>query len=255
MTSLPGGYNLVTLDRIDSTNEEAKRLAAAGDAGDAGNQGITVIHAFEQTAGRARRGRNWVSPPGNLYCSLLLVPECPIAEIPQYGFVAGIALRDALVGLLPRDCVVACKWPNDLLVNGSKVAGMLLEAAGTPHRSLDWLAIGVGLNINHHPEGTEFPATDLEKAGGKGIELETVLSRFIVEFESWRTRWLDDGFAPIREAWLATAHGQGAQITVRLDNSTYSGTFADLDVDGALLLDQGHTVRRIAAGDVYFAAA
>jgi BirA family transcriptional regulator, biotin operon repressor / biotin---[acetyl-CoA-carboxylase] ligase len=251
MTALPDGYALITLDSIDSTNEEAKRVAAADRAG---NGIVTVIRANEQTAGKARRGRGWVSRPGNLYCSLLLIPDCPVAQTPQYGFVAGIALREVVAALLPRERAIACKWPNDLLVDGRKVAGVLLEGAGVAHQSLDWLVIGVGANIEHHPDGTEFPATDLTALGGIGITPEYFLSQFVAAFERWRRRWREEGFGAVRQSWLAVAHGRGSAITVRLDGSTFSGVFADLDTDGALVLDQGHTVRRVTAGDVFFAA-
>lgn len=252
MTALPDGYALITLDSIDSTNEEAKRVAATNWLD---NGIVTVIRANEQTAGKSRRGRGWVSQPGNLYCSLLLAPDCPASETPQYGFVAGIALREVVAGLLPGECVISCKWPNDLLVDGRKIAGVLLEGSGVAHQSLDWLVIGVGANIDHHPEGTEFPATDLKALGGKGITPELFLSQFIDAFERWKRRWREEGFAAVRQAWLAVAHGQGMAITVRLDGSTFSGVFVDLDVDGALMLDQGHGLRRVTAGDVFFAAA
>ena len=253
MMALPDGYRLIVLDSVDSTNEEARRLAASGAFDTAA--GITVIRAAEQTSGRARRGRGWESRPGNLYASLLLRPGCPAAEAPQLGFVAGVALHEAVRGMLPAQRRVACKWPNDLLVDGRKVAGMLLEGAGASGQKLDWLVIGVGVNVAHHPPATEFPATDLAEAGCDGVTPERLLLAFLAAFDVWRARWRADGFAAVRRAWLAAAHGRGGPLTVRLDAVTYSGTFADLDADGALLLEQGDGMRRVTAGDVFFAAA
>lgn len=252
MTHLPDGYVLISLDSVDSTNEEGRRLVAAGAAAPGS---ITVIRAGEQTAGRARRGRGWVSRPGNLYASLLLRPACRPDAVPQLGFVAGVALREAITGLLPDGRGVTCKWPNDVLVDGRKVAGVLLEGIGEPGKSLEWLVIGSGVNVSHHPEGTEFPATNLTADGCVGLTPDLLLDRYIVAFDIWQRRWRQEGFIPVRDAWLTSAHGRGGTMTVRLNDVTYSGTFRDLDADGALLLDQDTGIRRVTAGDVFFAAA
>ena len=135
---LPPPFSLVAVDRIDSTNDEARRLVAQG----AGHG--TVIWAKEQTAGRGRRGRAWVSPPVNIHCSIVLHPGPSLAHAPQLTFVAAVALRDALAEFLPS-APFQCKWPNDLLVAGRKVAGMLLEVAGP------WIILGVGVNVAHTP--------------------------------------------------------------------------------------------------------
>ena len=241
MTALPAGYRLVAIDRVDSTNEEAKRLAARGGADG------TVVWAREQTAGRGRRGRTWVSPPGNLYCSVLLRPACSVATAAQIGFVAGMALSEVVSEALP-DARVCCKWPNDILVNGRKIAGILIETSAAGGGPLDWLILGMGVNVADHPPATD--ATSLDAEGGN-LTVEELLTLLTVRFAAWRNTWSRQGFGPVRAAWLDRAGGLGAPIAVRLERETLNGTFADLDADGALVLEAAGERRRITAGDVF----
>lgn len=228
---LPAFYRLQVFEELASTNDEAKRLAAAG-----APEGALIV-ARRQTAGRGRSGRVWESPPGNLYFSLLLRPGRPPAESAQLSFVTALALSDAL------PAPTALKWPNDILARGRKLCGILLEG------SADALVVGCGVNVESAPPG----ATCL-RAEGADAAPETVLAAFCEAFLPWRRRWAEEGFAPIREAWLARAHGLGAAVTARLGRETLHGVFADLDGDGALVLDLGAgNRRRIAAGEVYFA--
>ena len=246
MIALPSGYTLVRLDSVDSTNEEAKRRAVAGEPDG------TVVLASEQTRGRGRRGRGWVSPAGNLYCSLLLRPEGDLETTMQMGFVTALALHGGLAARAPRGVAIACKWPNDVLVDGRKCAGILMETSGGAGRP-DWLVIGFGINVASHPETSEFPATSLYEAGFGTVAVEALFADLIGRFDDWRRRWLEAGFAAVRGAWLASAYGRGQPITVRLHDETFDGTFADLDRDGALLVDAAAGRRRITAGDVFFA--
>ena len=197
--SLPQGCRLVSFDSIGSTNHEAKRLALDG-----ASEG-TLVWALEQTAGRGRRGRTWVSPPGNLYASLILRPDCSVSRAAQLGFVAALAVGGALRTILPRVDLLAYKWPNDVLINGRKVAGVLLEteldAAGMPR----FLVVGVGLNLASFPQNTEFPATSVVDEGLGAIPPAVMLEEFVQHFQSWELRWRTEGFAPIRVAWLAAA--------------------------------------------------
>jgi BirA family biotin operon repressor/biotin-[acetyl-CoA-carboxylase] ligase len=237
---LPFPFHLEQRGRIDSSNDEARRLAAAGFGHG------TVVSATEQTAGRGRRGRPWNSPPGNLYCSLLLDPGPDAAAAPQLAFVAAVALQAALADM-NNNAIFRVKWPNDVLCNGGKIAGMLLEqVAGL-------IILGVGVNISFHPEDALYPATCLRKTGS-GAEIDDVLSGFCTHLAERYQEWRQHGFAPIRAAWLAVASGQGEKITARLaDGSTLIGKFAGMAEDGALELaiDAG-IVRRIVAGDVFF---
>ena len=168
-------YRLVALDEIDSTNAEAQRRAAEG--APAG----TLIRAVRQTAGRGRRGRAWQSPPGNLAFSLLLRPAMKAATAATLGFVAGLAVAEAIDGLLPAGRSSRLKWPNDLLVDGRKLAGILLEAAAGGSGPVDHLVVGVGVNIVAHPDDLPYPATDLQACGGTA-DAATVLAAFAGRF-------------------------------------------------------------------------
>ena len=246
---LPPAYRLVALETVDSTNDEALRLAAAG------AEDGTLVWAREQTGGRGRQGRNWSSPPGNLYFSLVLRPDCAAAEAAQLGFVAGLALGEAIGSVAPPMIEVTYKWPNDLLLNGHKAAGILLESRSAPDGMLDYLILGVGANLRHFPEDTSFPATSLHFEGATEVEVVALLEAFSRAFMSWANRWLDEGFAPVRRAWLHHAHGLGEEIEVRLPRETLMGTFKDLDERGVLVLELSDGARReISAGDVYFGA-
>ncbi len=245
---LPPAYRLVAFDSVESTNDEAIRLAEAG--ADDG----TLVWAREQTKGRGRMGRSFVSPRGNLYISLVLRPDCGIATAAQLSFVAALAVGDGIGSVAPAMLEITYKWPNDVLLNGRKVSGILLESKTTPEGAIDWLVLGIGINVASHPEDTEFPATGLHFEGTpKSVTEVDLLQAFSRHFLAWVNRWLDDGFAPIRQTWLSHAHGRGEDIQVRLPKETLSGTFADMDKDGVLLLDvPGAGQRRIAAGDVFF---
>jgi BirA family biotin operon repressor/biotin-[acetyl-CoA-carboxylase] ligase len=247
--ALPPAYRLVDVGTIDSTNEEAKRRARAG------AEDGTLVWGREQTAGRGRNGRIWSSPPGNLYLSLVLRPECPPGRAAELGFVAAVALGAALGGLIQPLIPLTYKWPNDVLLGGRKVAGILLEAESGPAgaEALDWLILGLGVNVASFPPDTEFPATSLKSEGETEVTVEMLLENFSRYFLEWANTWLDEGFGAVRQAWLARAKGVGTEIGVRLPNATLRGTFRDLDADGALLLAQtGGAVRRITAGDVFF---
>jgi BirA family transcriptional regulator, biotin operon repressor / biotin---[acetyl-CoA-carboxylase] ligase len=246
--TLPAAFRLVTLESTGSTNEDAKRLARQG-APDK-----TLVWARSQSAGRGRNGRTWVSPPGNLYMSLVLRPDCAAARAVELGFVAAIAAGEAIDGVAGRAVPgLRFKWPNDVLVDGCKLAGILIEAESGGTGTLDWLVLGLGINVVSHPDGTEFPAIALVEAGVHGATAEALRDAFAAAFLTWSERWRAEGFGPVRAAWLARARGVGEPITVRLPNATLRGTFIDLDADGALLLgtDTG-AVRRITAGDVFF---
>lgn len=250
---LPSPYRLVELDAVDSTNAEAKRLAEAG-APDG-----TVVWAKHQTAGRGRRGRTWTSNPGNLYFSILMRPPYPAKDVMQLSFVAANAIADAMQVAAPRGAFVHVKWPNDVLVEGRKIAGILIEAEADEAKPgyLKWLALGVGVNVAGHPSDndTEFPATSLAAEGvtGAGLSVEALLDTLVKRFLAGLVTWRNLGFGPIRRHWLVRARGLGGPVTVRLANETLQGIFAALDEDGALVLHlDGQPNRRITAGDVFF---
>jgi BirA family biotin operon repressor/biotin-[acetyl-CoA-carboxylase] ligase len=241
---LPSAYRLLCYDRLASTNDEAKRLAREGAADG------TVVWAREQTAGRGRRGRHWIGMPGNLFVSFILRPECRPAEASQLGFVTALALSDAIGAMAPSHVQLRCKWPNDVLLNGRKLAGILLESETRASETLAWLIIGVGVNVLSHPETTDYPTTSLHDEGGTAFDAGGVLACFARCFQLWQARWRDEGFAPVRTAWLNRAIGIGETITVRLDHEQIAGRFVGLEPDGALALETAAGARRIAAGDI-----
>jgi BirA family biotin operon repressor/biotin-[acetyl-CoA-carboxylase] ligase len=245
--ALPPFFSLIALESIDSTNEELHRRARAG-----APEG-TLVWAREQTRGRGRRGRDWRSPPGNLYLSLLLRPQVPPAEAAQIGFVAAVALAEAFESLLPAAPRLSCKWPNDLLIDGAKVSGILpeAEAAGGV---VEAVVLGMGVNVASFPAELPYRATSLAAAGAEA-GVETVLEAVAPRLQSWYRRWREEGFAPVRCRWLDFATGLGEPVEVRLEREVLRGRFAGLDASGALdleLADGGH--RLITAGDVFHPA-
>jgi BirA family biotin operon repressor/biotin-[acetyl-CoA-carboxylase] ligase len=242
---LPEGYRLLRYDRIGSTNDEAKALARVGAA-----EG-TLVWAGEQTAGRGRRGRLWSSPPGNLYLSLIVRPLVPPPRAAQLGFVASVALAEGIGALCGPSPEIRCKWPNDVLIAGRKLAGILLESEISDGDATDFVVIGSGANLISRPDNAEYPATSLAEQGFPEIGPQALLQAYIRRVDFWLRIWRAEGFAPIRKAWLARAAGLGAEIRVRLERATLFGRFRDLDQDGCLVIDTAQGSRRIAAGEVF----
>jgi BirA family biotin operon repressor/biotin-[acetyl-CoA-carboxylase] ligase len=244
---LPEGFVLCALDNVASTNDEAKRRAEEGVPG-----GL-VVTAREQVRGRGRYGRSWASPPGNLYASVLLRPDCPMARTAQLSLVAGLALAGALERLGPPGLHVRLKWPNDVLIRGAKVAGLLLEGAARPDGSAGWVIVGSGVNVASCPDGTPYPATCLAREGFAELAPLAVLRPYLFALADGLERWRNSGFGPVRKAWLERCMGLGNEIRLRLDREEISGRFVDLSETGALLLEQaGGRRREIAAGDVFY---
>ena len=246
MTSWPAGYGLKEFAELDSTNEEAKRLAASG------APAPVWIRADAQTAGRGRRGRAWETGSGNLAATLLLRPNRPAAECAQLSFVTAVAASDAMTRFAPG-ARIEVKWPNDVLADGRKLAGILLESASSGNVPF-WLAIGIGINLAHYPEGVEFPAISVAALGQRAPSPSDALLELAGSFAKWYDVWTGQGFAPIREAWLSRAARLGMRIHARLQERELSGTFEGIDETGALLLREGQgQTRAIAAGEVFFA--
>lgn len=240
---------VLRLDRIDSTNEEAKRRAAEGDPGD------LWILATRQDSGRGRRGRAWDSALGNLFCTALLRPDCEAHRCAQLAFVAGLAAAQAADRWVDPS-LVSLKWPNDVLVAGAKACGILLETGLDTHGR--WLAVGVGMNLIAAPAQAAWPATHLAGHLRPGApppppEPEAAMAALADAFEAWMAQWRAEGFAPVRSAWLSRAGGLGAPVIARLPDCELHGVFEDVDADGALVLRLQDGARRtVAAGDVFF---
>jgi BirA family biotin operon repressor/biotin-[acetyl-CoA-carboxylase] ligase len=226
---------------IGSTNDEARRLAAEG-----APHG-TVVHADEQSSGRGRLAHTWVSPPGNLYVSIVLRTGQPPARTAELSFVTALAVADTVDTLLPPRTRATLKWPNDVLVDGAKIAGILLEQVD------EATIIGIGLNVLEAPTNVAYPATTIVASGGIASvdgARDILLDRLARHLEVWSR----NGFAPVRAQWLGRSYPIGAAIGTNSGGQSRAGAFAGMDVDGALLLDTPSGRQRIVAGDVTLGA-
>jgi BirA family transcriptional regulator, biotin operon repressor / biotin---[acetyl-CoA-carboxylase] ligase len=238
-------YRVIVHDSIASTNEEAMRLARDGDPG------RVWVAAREQKEGRGRRGRTWSSPPGNLYASLLLIDPAPPEHLPELGFVAALALFEAVREIVGDDPRLGLKWPNDILFDGGKLSGILLESSPLPNRSVACVA-GFGVNCRCHPPALPYATTDLASIGASLNAPEDVLGRLSDRMVEMLRIWSGgSGFADIRARWLRHALGLGAPIHVALGAKSISGVFDTIDSRGRLILRQGNKTQAIEAGDVF----
>jgi BirA family biotin operon repressor/biotin-[acetyl-CoA-carboxylase] ligase len=238
-----GDVRHIALETVGSTNAEALARARAGE------RGPLWITAETQTNGRGRSGRVWLSPHGNLYATLLLTEPCAPAQAPQLAFVSGLALYDAVAHCAPElTAKLALKWPNDLLLGGAKVAGILIESETVPAFSV---AIGIGVNCASHPGDTPYPAMDL-RAAGADVAPKSLFQALSASMQQRLAQWRrGEGFAYIRAEWLSRAAGLGEPISVRLPDREFSGRFDGLDEAGRLLLDQAGQLVTVTAGDVF----
>ncbi|MCV2863720.1 biotin--[acetyl-CoA-carboxylase] ligase [Defluviimonas sp. WL0075] len=245
----PEGVARHVLTEVDSTNSEAARLAP-------GLTQPTWIMARRQTAARGRRGRAWVSPEGNFAATLLMRPAGDPAQAALRSFVAALALADALALVVGPGAVISLKWPNDVLLNGGKVAGILLESAGTG-AGVTHLSIGIGVNLVAAPPkeavepGALTPVSVMGETGAR-IAPEELLTYLAAAFARWEAQFSTYGFAPIRTAWLARAARLGQHVMARTMAETIEGTFDTLGEDGSLILVTPAGRRAIPAADVFF---
>jgi BirA family biotin operon repressor/biotin-[acetyl-CoA-carboxylase] ligase len=242
--ALAQGYRLIVHDEIDSTNTDALLRAKAGDPGK------LWIAAKTQSQGRGRQGRQWASPPGNLYASLLLSDIVALPRAPELGFVVGIALARSLRRLVSDDPRLRIKWPNDILFDGAKLAGILLESARLADGRLACV-IGIGVNCASAPGNLPYRATNLSDIVAMPISPQDVLLALSAELVHWLAVW-SEGFAEIRREWLALAAGLGAPIKVTMPARVLEGSFRTIDDAGRLLLDGPDGMVAIEAGDVFF---
>lgn len=237
------------LARTESTNAEALRLAS-------GLGGPAWIMARQQTAGRGRRGRSWSMPPGNLAASLALRPQGSPTDVSLFSFVAALALHDALTTVCGPAARLAIKWPNDVLLNGGKVAGILLESAGQGGR-VSVLAVGIGVNLAAAPDAHTLEPQSLRPVSvldetGHAVTPDDFLDLLAPAFDRWQRLLVSEGFAPIRAAWTARAARLGQTITARTGGTTRVGRFEGIDDTGALILTTTLGREIIPAADVFF---
>jgi BirA family biotin operon repressor/biotin-[acetyl-CoA-carboxylase] ligase len=224
-----GAIRRIAFETLGSTNAEALARARAGE------RGPLFVTAARQTAGRGRRGNAWASEPGNLYVSLLLTDPAPPAHLPELCFVIALGVLDAVVAVAPQLApVLKLKWPNDLLLDGAKFVGILIEAES--HGGATALAAGIGINCAQHPSGLAYPATSLV-AHGVAATPEAVFRALSGALAQRLAQWnRGSGFAAIRAEWLKHAAGIGGDIVVRLPDRELSGRFETLDRMGRLML-------------------
>ncbi len=237
-----GPWRLQQFTSLASTQDLCRTLAASGEP-----EHLAIL-AERQTHGRGRHGRTWDSPAGNLALSVLLRPREPVRTAGQWALLAAVAAAEAIAAHLPPPLRPTLKWPNDVLLGGAKLGGVLTEAAARPDGTLDWLVIGFGVNLASAPVLADRATTclaDYVTAPPPPTFAEKLLDRL----ERWRNRRLRDGFAPVRAAWLAMAPEPGARIALRVSAGTVDGAFAGLGDDGSLLLSAGGRVRAFAAGE------
>ncbi len=240
------GITLHHFERVDSTNSVAFKLAQDGAV-----HGEVVV-AEEQTDGKGRRGRAWVSPPGkNLYCSIVLKPELPPSRAAELTLVAAVALAETL-----RDAGVKAeiKWPNDVQVGGKKIAGILTELSADTEK-VHFVVVGIGVNLNCEaddlsPELRET-ATSLKVARGQRVLRALFTAALWTRFEAWLDRHVSEGFGPVREAWRTLSATLGQEVLVKSEAKELRGIAEDIDENGALLIKKSDgSLERVLAGDV-----
>tara|TARA_R110002020_G_scaffold38015_16_gene114669 strand:- start:5837 stop:6592 length:756 start_codon:yes stop_codon:yes gene_type:complete len=245
----PGGYDRRILDEVDSTLSEAGRIAS-------GLTRPTWIMARTQTAARGRRGRPWSMPAGNFAGTLVLHPAEPASDVALRSFVAALALHDAVSEVAGTDAGLGLKWPNDVLLNGGKLAGILLESSGIG-TGVSHLFIGIGVNLASAPAASEVEDRALRPVAlatetGVAIAPEDFLTALATAYARQEDRFRREGFAPIRTAWLARAVKLGEVITARTGTTETIGRFDTVDEDGNLVLSTPGGKTAIPAADIYF---
>ncbi|WP_412563416.1 biotin--[acetyl-CoA-carboxylase] ligase [Thalassobius sp. MITS945101] len=249
MQDWPDGYGKRVLETVDSTNAEAARIADD-------LAGPEWILALEQTAGRGRRGRAWVNPAGNFAATLVLHPTETPDVVALRSFVTSLALYDAFATVTGRPQGLSLKWPNDVLLNGGKVAGILLESVGMA-RDIRHIGIGIGVNLKQAPVPDEVEAGALRPVSllsetGVDVTPEEFLDVLAPAYAHHEAQFRIYGFAPIRELWLARAARLGEVITARSMREEVTGTFETVDEAGSLVLSTAKGRAVIAAADIFF---
>jgi BirA family biotin operon repressor/biotin-[acetyl-CoA-carboxylase] ligase len=243
--NFPDGYNLIKHDKIDSTNEEAKRLIKSNSV----HHGL-VITAEEQSSGHGRYGRVWESPKGNLYTSVILKLEGDLQTISQVSFVAAVAVGQVLAEILP-DSEIQYKWPNDILAGQKKICGILLESVGGNY-DYGWFVVGIGINVENCPHKMPFPATYMKRLNESCISAAELLPKIITSLDNQLNMWQNKGFSPIRKAWLAKAYKLKEEIQVNLHGERVEAIFKGINSEGELEISIDGKKLLINSGEVFF---
>lgn len=237
---------VIALAETGSTNDDARRLAVEGAV--AG----TTVWAGRQTAGRGRQGNSWMSTPGNLFMSMVLRPPVTAVKAGQLSFICAVALAETVEGMLAgQTATVNIKWPNDLMINDKKAAGILLESESSSPDNVGVVIAGIGLNIASAPEGATAIGTHLPEAPDPVQVLQGVRGNLITLYNQWAMANFD--FASVRERWMHYSYKDGRHIRVRLPDEVFYGTFSGIDDTGALMVieDNTGTLRHVASAEVF----
>ena len=235
-------WRVQVLGTTPSTQDVVRGLAETGES-----EGL-AIQALQQTKGRGRHGNDWTSPMGNLYISTLLRPICKADKAAQMAFVVALSLSDAINEVIEDGHDKKLKWPNDILIDGKKISGILLETKLDAHGRVDYLIIGTGVNIFAPPEGAE----GLDRIKKERLAVNTFRDLYLQKLRERYASWQDKGFAPVRDAWLKQAYGLGKTMKIRLPEISYEGTFESVDENGALIATVDGERKIFTAGDVHF---
>ncbi|AFB31698.1 MULTISPECIES: biotin--[acetyl-CoA-carboxylase] ligase [spotted fever group] len=241
-----GKFKLIVFDKLDSTHSEAIRMAQNTKV----DSNYAVL-AKSQTNGRGRSGKNWQSRSGNLHVSLLIKPDKELELLPQLSFVTALSVYDSITSLCHshsalchsresrhdirnENNIIQLKWPNDVLINGRKIAGILLESVKVENNY--YLIIGIGINITYHPDNIDQPTTSLISENLPPIEAQALLEILIENFEEYYQIWHNNGFPFIRKKWLEHAYKLYENISVKYQNDIVTGLFKDIDNTGRIIL-------------------
>lgn len=239
----PEPWRLEVHESLPSTVDLCRARAEAGEA-----DGLAIL-ALRQSAGKGTHGRSWADCPGNLALSVLWRPGGPAAAVGCWGLLAGVAVAEALATFLPLEAPLALKWPNDVLLGGGKIVGILVESATAAEDALAWLSFGIGVNLAAAPE-VPGRRTACLAAYGAPPSPQQAAGVVLAALARWRDRMVREGFAPVRDAFLQRAPRPGTRLSLRRGAENIVGRFAGLDTGGALLLHTSQGLRAFAAGEV-----
>lgn len=235
--------NFLYFNTLTSTIDEARTQVLRGAKDE------TVIVAYRQIKGRGRRGRTWEDLPGNLYMTYITYLDCPLLRALQLSFVTCVAVGEYLRAQMPPGPVLTYKWPNDVLLNGRKVGGLLLESFPVPEKKETAYLLSCGLNLVTQPQEVRYPTTSLQNENIY-LSLEETLHGITASLSSYITLWKEQGFSPIYDLWMKYAAGVDQKISFDLQGILQTGIFKGIDREGALLLRTSEGLKKFSAGDV-----
>ncbi len=240
LPALPTAYELVVLDRVDDVVEEAARRARRG-AGEG-----TLIWAREQTDARTASGKRWYAPRGNLHCALVIEPEYDNPSAQQLLYIATVSIGTAIADTVLAMTGLRWRWPGEILINDLKSGMVRIAASGDDVEPYPWIVLGVSINVAEHPPNPEPERfNSIHASGTREATVESLIEGFSRHFLSWINRWAEEGFEPVRKAWLLRADGIGEAVTLSLKEETLSGKLAGISDRGEaeLELDNGSAVK------------